>query len=386
MNSINTNNPNFQELNINNETDQIDKINKMNQISLQTKIKLNLDNSKYKYLNLKDGTFIIYTEKEILLFNKNQNYIKLFPSNNEKKKKDIKFVKYLNKEKIIFLNQYDLYISTIKSKRIFSSTIIKFKRDQNVLDVIELKNGMILAITREDILEIKINDNKYEICRLSENPIKDNKFLLSNETFGEERDIFKLSSYELPKNNILISLVLVRFELSGTHCTFIKNHYRTEEVIFNLDKFKIIKNLKNYISTYDFEESFKPYLIKIYNKYICISKKNNIYIYDIANYELIKELNFNFNINTFNFDENIILVSKENEFSFILYDLSDINYIKYQKLYLINDKKVLKIKENDIFEINKYSEGKMVVNLPEKLFIFDFTKYLQLLIPSKITK
>ena len=298
----------------------------------------------------------------------------------------LNIIKYINKEKIIFFNNYDLYISTLNSNKIFSSTIIKFKRDQNFLDVIVLKNGMILAITREDILEIKINDNKYEIFRLSENPFKDNKFLFSNE-WGDDRDIFKLSIYELPKNNILISVIIVRFELcGGGMALYDKEQYRTEEVIFNLDKFKIIKNLKNYISNYDFEETFKPYLIKIYNKYICISKKNNFYIYDIANYDLIKELNFSFNINTFNFDENLLLVSKEHEFSFILYDLSDINYIKYQKLYFVNDRKALKIKENDILEINEYSEGKIVVNLPKNLFIFYFTKYLQPLIPYKNIK
>ena len=91
MSSDITNNLNFQKLKFN-EKYQIDKIIKINQISLQTKIKLNLDNSKYKYLNLKDGTFIIYTEKEILLFKKNLNYIKLFSSNNKKKRKnDIKY-------------------------------------------------------------------------------------------------------------------------------------------------------------------------------------------------------------------------------------------------------------------------------------------------------
>lgn len=196
-----------------------------------------------------------------------------------------------------------------------------------------------------------------------------------------------IQHYELPKNNILISLILQSSELCGSFALYCIYRYRTEEVIFNLDKFKIIKNIKNYIGAYDFEESFKPYLIKIYNKYICISKKNNIYIYDINNYDLIKELNFSFNIlNTFNFDENIILVAKENEFSFILYDISDINYIKYQKLYFVNDRKALKIKENDILEINEYSEGKIVVNLPKNLFIFYFTKYLQPLIPYKNIK
>ena len=61
--------------------------------------------------------------------------------------------------------------------------------------------------------------------------------------------------------------MLIRFEIAGTHCTYFKDTYRTEEVIFNLDKFKIIKNLKNYVSTNDFEESFKPYLTKIYNSF-----------------------------------------------------------------------------------------------------------------------
>ena len=379
----NNNNSIFQKLFIDNEIEQIDEISKMNQLSLQTKIQLNLDTSNYKYLNLEDGRFIIYTKKEILLFKKNKNFKKLFPSNNDDRDRDvdtdIKFVKYINKRYIIFHDNEDLYISTIKSNTILPS---KIEKVQNVLDVIELKNGMILAITGEDILTIKKNDNNFEVNRLSQNPFKNHKLL--------ERDsshfiyIFKLSIYELPKNNILISLILINSRLCGTFAYYCINKYRTEEAIYNLDDCKIIKNMTNYISAYDFEDSFKPYLIKIYDKYICISKKNNIYIYDITNYDLIKELNFSFNINTFNFDENIILVSKENEFSFVLYDLSDIYDIKYQKLYFVNDKKVMKIEGNNLYEINKTSEGKMVVNLPENVFIFDFTKNLQPLILTKI--
>ena len=379
MSFDNNNKPKPQKLNIDNEIDQIDKISKLNQISLQTKIKLDLSSMNIKYLILEDGRFIIYNKYEILMFDKNLSFKKLFPSDNDHRNTDINFVKYINKGYILFPDGKDLYISNIKSNTILPS---KIEKVQNVLDVIELKNGIILAITRKDILKIKINDKNFEVYRLSENPFKNHKLFYRDSS--HVTDLFKLSIYELPKNNILISLIIQSSELCGTIALYCIDKYRTEEVIFNLDNCKIIKNMKNYISTEDFEDSFKPYLIKIYNKYICISKKNNIYIYDISNYDLIKELNFSFNIfNTFNFDENIILVAKENEFSFILYDLSDINYIKYQKLYFVNDKKFLKIKENDLYDINKCSEGKMMVNLVGILFIFDFTKNLQ---PLKLSK
>lgn len=383
MSLDNNNNPIPQKLNIDNEIDQIYKISKMNQINLQTKIQLLLSSMDFKYLYLEDRRFIIYTGYEILIFDKKLNFKKLFPSNNnDDRNHDISFVKYINKGYILFPDYKDVYIANIKSNTILPS---KIEKVQNLLDVIELKNGMILAITRKDILKIKINDNNCEVYRLSENPFKKHKLFYRDSS--HIIDLYKYSTYELPKNNILISLILQSSELCGSFALYCIYRYRTEEVIFNLDKFKIIKNIKNYIGAYDFEESFKPYLIKIYNKYICISKKNNIYIYDINNYDLIKELNFSFNIlNTFNFDENIILVAKENEFSFILYDISDINYIKYQKLYFVNDKKVMKIKKNQLYDINKCSEGKMVVILPENLFIFDFTKNLQPLILPKTIK
>ena len=52
---------------------------------------------------------------------------------------------------------------------------------------------MILAITKNDILNIRLNDNKNEISKLSKFPLKNL--------------VVKLSIYELPKNNILISSI-----------------------------------------------------------------------------------------------------------------------------------------------------------------------------------
>ena len=210
MSLDNNNNQIPQKLNAYNEIDQIDKINKINQISLQVKIHLDYS-TDFTYLNLEEGRFIIYTKNEILIFDKKLNFKKLYPSDSDDKYIDIKFVKYIKKRYILLLYDKDLYISTIKSSTIIPS---KIEKVHNVLDIIELKSGMILTITREDLLEIKINDNNIEVIRLSENPFKNHKLFYRD--VSHCTDIFKLSIYELPKNNILISLIIESSELCGT--------------------------------------------------------------------------------------------------------------------------------------------------------------------------
>ena len=54
------------------------QMDKINGISLQTKIELNLNYIQCNFLDLKDGSFIIYNKKEILPFNKNLSYKKYF--------------------------------------------------------------------------------------------------------------------------------------------------------------------------------------------------------------------------------------------------------------------------------------------------------------------
>ena len=82
---------------------QMDKINGIN---LQTKIELNSNYIQFNFLGLKDDSFIIYNKKEILLFNKNLSYKKIFPSNNNENEKIniyIKSMKYFNKVKFLFI-------------------------------------------------------------------------------------------------------------------------------------------------------------------------------------------------------------------------------------------------------------------------------------------
>ena len=100
------------------------------------------------------------------------------------------------------------------------------------MDAIQLKNGIILAITKNDILKIKVNDNKYEISKLSKFPSKNG---------------VKLSIYKLPKKNILISSILIKQRLFNCGHQFLFNfEYNNIEIIFNLEKRKIIKTLENY--------------------------------------------------------------------------------------------------------------------------------------------
>ena len=381
-----------------NNLDQIEKKGKM---SLQTKIELNLINFQFysgicKYLNLNDESFLIYNFKEIFLFNKkNLSYKKIFPlNNNEKSETYIKLVKYINKDKFLFLNFNDLYIYfLIKSKKIFPSKIIKFEKDQIVLDAIELKNGMILAITKNDILNIKINDDKYEIVKLFKFP---EEYLFKDKDNYNNGKQFKLSIYELPKNNILISSVVTNTISTGYDCMSYYYSYKTREVIISLDNFIIIKELKDIYSEHQYC-STSIFKIVIFNIYICSIKSKDIYIYDVSHYDLIKIINvFNingfmgFNNDVYNYDDNILLVYDydylKNDLIIFLYDITDIKNIKYQKLYYermkIKNEYNIPMLSNMFSDIIKISEGKMLAIFNDNIFIFKYIKCLQSLTPQ----
>ena len=390
MNTNKMNNPIFkimkqeinQEIRVNMENQQ----DPINQISLQTKIKINQD-KQYWVLNLGNKSFLIYTENEIFLFNKNLNYKKLFSfheydkairlfqlmKNNYKYEipvNSIVFIKHMNKGKFLFLFNNDLYICNINSK----TKIIKFEKNQIVLDAIELKNGIILTITKNDILNIKINENKYEISKLCKTP---------------EHNECKLSIYELPKNNILISSIFIEtYEICDGCIRHSRYNFITKEIIFNLDKCEIIKSLNNCRNNY-----FNNYKIIIYNKYICVSKDEFIYIYNISDYDFIKAINVS-NYNIIKYDENMFLVKDDYNDFLTLYDITNINNIKYQKLYynrIKNGNKNFNLmlkygmmlpEKIDFVDIIKISEGKMVFILYDNIYIVKYIKHLQLLTPK----
>jgi len=243
-----------------------------------------------------------------------------------------------------------------------------------VLDAIELKNGMILAITYNDILSIKINDDKVEKTKISKVPQE----CYINEIDNYEFELL-INIYELPNNNILISP-----ESSGTYfqnsgCLMGDVYfYKNEQFIFNLDKCKIIHFFQNVGNgnPFSYYSNFDKVKIIIYNNYICISKYKRIYIYNISDYKLIKKINV-FDSMIFNYDENMILIinkkyNDEKE-KIILYDITNLNNIKYQKIYfdkIISD-------NNYMFygiDIKKLSNRKMLVIYNKNIFIIKFSK------------
>ena len=340
----------------------------MDNLSLQTIIEINSDSwGIYNYLNLNYGSFLIYSRKDIIIFYKNLSFKKLFFSNNGEED-NIKFIKNINNEKLMCLNNNKLYIFTIQSK------IIKFENNQNVFDAIELKNGMILAITNNDILSIKINNNKDEIIKISKVPEE----CFINKIYDYEFNLL-INIYELPSNNILISSQSSGSFYQDSGCVRGDLYYNSnKQFIFNIDRCKIIhffQKLENE-STFSLNSNSEKINIIIYNKYICISKNKGIDICNISDYNLIKQINFK-DFMIFNFDENMIFIIKKNYFNkkenIILYDLTDLNNSKYQKFYF---EKIIsnKIYMNNGIDIKKLSNRKLLIIYHNNIFIIKFSK------------
>ena len=359
----------------------------MDSLSLQTKIKLNLGRYTFtfNYLNLYNGSFIIYTSEEIILFNKNLSFKKIFPPKNDKESY-IKLVKYINKGKILCLHNNNYYIFTINSKEIISKIKINFEKGQEVLDIIGFKNDELLAITHTDILNIKINDNKEEIYQISKVP---KECLLINKKNHKLKNYdFKLSIniYELTNDNILIASESIETYFEDSGCvrgTQYSKKYKV--VIFNIDKCKIIHHfqISDKRHNNDYEFSFQPkdfdLIIIINNKYICISNIYSIYIYNKYDYILIKEIKGLY-MKISNFDDNMVFIIfiKSNYMEYILYDLSDINNIKYKNFSF----EEIIPSEHDIYygiNIKKLSNGKILVIYDKTIFIIKYTKQFKLL-------
>jgi len=165
-----------------------------------TKIRINsMPFGNFEYLKIKKEKFLIYNEKEILLFNKNLSYKKLFSFLEEDEDEIyVKFIKKISSGKFLSLINNNIYIFTIEPEiKIIKK--LKLENNQWINDAIELKNGIILAKADNSILKIVINDNKEEINEIFKIPdeckVKNIKKMDINLSF----DI-----YNLPNNDNII--------------------------------------------------------------------------------------------------------------------------------------------------------------------------------------
>jgi len=144
-----------------------------------------------------------------------------------------------------------------------------------------------------------------------------------------------------------------------------------------------ILNYKNF-QIQDFIEKNYSIKIIILKKYICIIDKHiEIAIYDIINYNFIKSIKEDISL-TLKYDENNIFTMGEESFkNIILYDLSDINNIKYYKISNLmkefKDKLFYSYHLNNLLGMFKYNDRQIILFFTQSLFIVELPKKIDFL-------
>jgi len=361
----------------------------MDQLSLKTIIdygleefndSFNYNNPVYNLLLLKNGSILIYTTNNIIILNNSLQLKNLMSFNKDEVITSIK--EFENRK--IFCCVKKLYVLSIKSNTIINKEEILFKNNEIIYDVIKLKNGKIFGITNKSIVEIK--ENNYEIDELFKVP--------ENWLFQSYKERYSFYSkfqqyinlYELPNNRLLIHSYSTEFLLSdcGTH--------PPEQMCFNRI---YILNLTNFDIIHQFEEIEKEINIIILDKYICIlhffrNYKSLIDIYSLEDYKKIKRIEeerlrrqymIKYDGNKF-----ISLSIEEKLNNIILYDLSNINDIKYQlfkgKFIKFNFKfynGVYKVRNAKNKSICILKDGSFFIICHGKIYIVEFPKSYDLL-------
>ena len=313
----------------------------MNKLALKTKVKGVY--RRYDPLLLKNGHLALFNSLNTIIFHKN------FKEEKTKHENDnISVMKQLKNGLIIGAFKSLFIYSVIKSKMILSKSIDipNLLEEEYIMDLIELRNGDLIAITEFKLLKIKLGDNNDEITQIYE--FLESVLFCNNIRFFEEK---KLNIHDLGNNNILIHSQIIAY----------LSNYKNKTIIFNLDNFKII----------EYKIFQKKASIVVLEKYFCICDSKYISIYDINDYEKLLNtiyINHSF-VNKFN-ETSIILLRNLQSYhvycnkDIILINLSDIKDIKYQNFHMdfINLKsssifcptKLLKLDSNELIIFSEY--------------------------------
>ena len=299
------------------------------------RIKTKFDFEKFSNFAILFGSHYSQIElknRKIILFQKywKQNIISILHQNFRLKKMfecddgngtHIMKVLQLTNNKILFCSK-DLFVLNIESNEIKKIEL----PEEEVIDIIELKNKKILGITKNHLININFKGEECQISTISQVP--ENSF--SEENLHCEFLKQYLDLYELPNNKILIH------SHSNGLAPMICGNSIPEEVLFN--KIYILDLTdSSYIYNFDNFENLKTEInIVVLDKYICISHDNIIDIYDVNNFKLMKQIDDKINKKyIIKYDENLILGLShiENENNIIVYNLSNINEISFKIYY-----------------------------------------------------
>lgn len=338
------------------------------------------NNIMYNPIQLKDGSILIYTNDNISILDKNlkQKELISFSNIDDENSIIISKVKQIKNGKILCCAK-DLYIYEIKSNNIINSKIIKLPDDEVIYDVIELKDGKLLGITIKDIFEIKNEGENFKFLKLFDIP--KNCLIMPLSKFHRFYSSFKqyIDLYELPNKRLFIHLHSTEFSHNGGCGTHPPSEICVNKMfILNLDNFKII---------HEFEQMNSELNIIFFDKYFCISYyyyQRKINIYDINNYKLIETIECNYDYIA-KYDKNIFIGinEKENKNDIIVFNLSNINDIKFKE-FEGNFMKFQKKVYNSIYPVrnskNKslciLKDGEILIICHGLIFIVNFPESL----------
>ena len=344
----------------------------MSSLSLQTIIRYK-DYNIYEFnseniIQLNDGSILVYTTSQILRMNGifNITLLKDF-----QEPYSTRSIKQLKNNKILFCNQ-NLYELDIKTKEI--NKIPVSKKDINIYDIIELKNGKIIGITDEYLINIELSSKNINFEKTIVFKIPDEFLLYENMYFDKNYSYL----YLLEGNKLLIH----RFRAHNDNRSKCGNcrrptHYSNIIFVLNLDNFEILHEFQHFNGEIN---------IVVLKNYICISYYNAIYIYDINDFKEIKEINagsFDYYVYIFKYDENMLITTNKyisNEIEIVIYDLSNINKIKIAsfKNEFMNVSR--DICYRDLFKnkiIHKLKDNKILLNIFPFIYILELPKYFK---------
>ena len=363
----------------------------MSQLSLKTVIDYDLEdntfessfnykNPAYNILQLNNGSILIYTNNNVIILNNNLQQKKLISFNENE---IITSIKEIQKEKL-FCCVKDLYVLSIESSKIINKEKILIPNNEIIYDVIKLKDGKILGITNKTIIEIKENYKIDELFKIPQN------WLIKS--YQEQYRFYSgfqqyINLYELPNNRLLIHSHSTEYSHNGGCGTNPPYQISVNKIyILNLSNFEII---------HQFDELKSEINIVILDKYICIiyfykyHLNNLIDIYSIENYKSIKKIEDRFNkqyIIKIDGNKFISMSIGETKNHIILYDLSNINDIKYQifeenfikfKTKFYNGPHKVRNTKNKSICILK--DGSIFIICHGKIYIVEFPKLFNLL-------
>ena len=244
------------------------------------------------------------------------------------------------------------------------------KLEDCILEINELSDNRIIVITKSYINLINREKNEYIIK--DKYPIKDIWKIVALSSryrfFGKFKQYF--SSYELPKNRLLLNSFSTELSYNGGCGTHPPSEFSHSKVIF-ID----LKNFEEIKSTDVFKIDAKSIILE---EVIVIQAYKDIYIYDINSLDIINKIKFNTSYDylyKYN-NQTIIAISERERYNnLFIYKIDNNNLIKnceiktkfaFQESYGINHYVVRGYNNKTLFVLN---DKRVVMICHNKIYI-----------------